>query len=449
LTHRTASGDFAYARGVIHASEYHRLTGVDAMSLPEEHESKHESAPTITRTEPTLAPVTVALRELGTSASVRGFLSALPNGPQASQTPPLHVAGRGQLLRQVEMRGLRSSRTEITSSKTCRTELFHSDVGSSAKGRFSHAASTDVDEYTSPSEGEYRAGFTFAQSIAFVREEDRNPKTGRPIERFGPTWRSLNQAAIAWGLRKDALSLLSTQTDEVAHPTPEKIQNEAASEFKVSVAAEQLEREAAPHAIAPVLAHLRAFLAVLRASPTRPSNVAVQHILRHRNGRWLITGLWNATRVVFTVRDDPNDAKHEADMIALAADSAVPLIAFGGHVIVTEYVSDVTLASDERAMQLRSASSFSSLIETVVSLCSVVQLSTPLSPSQLIANVDRDVTWYVSADWDAARPSGRRGAASLHLFCLARALQSPLLADTLLNVFDSWTEEQRNVLNRL
>ena len=63
---------------------------------------------------------------------------------------------------------------------------------------------------------------TFHQALAFVGEPDRNPKTGRQLDRRSKLWQAYNQEAIAYGLRSPALASLedgrlvdARQVDEI------------------------------------------------------------------------------------------------------------------------------------------------------------------------------------------------------------------------------------------
>jgi len=358
LMHKAASGDFAYPRCVISASQYRQLTGVDPDTLPGDEHSR-----TVAR-----------------------------------QPPP-------------------------------------------------------IDEYTSPSEGEYRAGYTFAQCVAFVREEDRNPKTGRSIERFGPTWRALNQSAIVWGLRRynsvpttptttNLNTTPTTTTTTTTNTTPTKTE----PTITVRVNVDGLARARVVHDA------LRNFVTALARAPANPVPrlIVIDHMEHARApyDRTLLRGTWDATSVTFIVHAHAHNCVHEADMMTRARDVALPLLACSDHVLVVEHVSDVTLDNEEHAMLLRSSASFLSLISAVTDLCSMVSIRSPLTPSDFVATCDDDVTWYASLDWSARAQSGATDAWR-QLACIAAALRSPLLASMLLEQYDGWTAKERKLLRAM
>jgi len=431
LTHMAASGDFALPRCVIHAAQYRSLTGVDPQSLPDE---------------PGVDPhVTVALRELSTSTST-------PREFHESSTLELSHAQRDSTQQ-------RERDAEATTAATGSRSALR---GASARAEVQRLMSgAQADEYTSPSEGEYRAGFTFAQCVAFVREEDRNPKTGRPIERFGPTWRSLNQAAVAWRLRScPAPAANANENTRVAHePTPVA---HAPTPVAMTVRVMLAPSNAQLHA---VMNRLRSFLIALQSAPTRPHLIVIERLTVADDGandgdRCELRGLWNATPANFVVFESAQAAAHEAALLTRARDAAVPLMAHSEHVVVTEHVGDVTLSSTELAMQLRAQASLAALIETVHALSRVVMLHAPLQPQQLLATTGGgEVTWYVAADWSRARlrsdAESSDGADAAvrdgwrQLALLARALKSPLLAALLLDDWDGWTREERRLLRAM
>jgi hypothetical protein len=212
-------------------------------------------------------------------------------------------------------------------------------------------------------------GWTFAEAMAFHKDDTRNPRTNTVITRSSAIYKSLQKACDLWGLR----AALADPGDPAGSrdPADEERETEAPAagaldegpdalaerpsrrprvrfENMYSLPREhllhQLPSEVGVMTRETVVQHLADFLDALQSVEQRATILRVERV-RHRGRRGvLFDGSWDHHPVILKVYDSDTRAArefqilHRLDQLPVGAHVAKP-VACGGHVVVTTVIT--------------------------------------------------------------------------------------------------------------